>query len=139
MPSLSLAYDWSDPLARAVAERLAVNVRDVGITLQPYGENLASRAPNADARIVRLQLPSPDAAVSLQVLAASLGRGDAVHASTSIEELFSADHVLGQEFRLVPLIYVPEAYGLGRRVRNWMQPREGGLPLADVWLETERP
>ena len=41
-------------------------------------------------------------------------------------------------YRVVPLVWLPEVYGLSARVRDWKAPEAGeGWPLADVWLEQE--
>jgi len=135
--ALTLAYDWNDPLARAIAERVSVNARDAGINLQPYGENLAARPANADLHLVRIPLASSDAAAALAALAAATGHQGALQ-TNSPEELYAADRALRVEFRLVPVAYVPQAWGLSARVRNWSTPREGGWRLSDVWLEGEK-
>ena len=133
-PSLTLAYDWNDPLARAIAERVSVNARDIGIAIQPYGENLAVRGANADLRVVRIPLASSDAAATLSALSAATGR-QSVMPTASPEDLYATDRALRSDFRLVPITYVPQAWALAARVRNWVTPRQGGWRLADVWLE----
>ena len=137
-PSLTLAYDWSDPLARAIAERVSVNARDIGITIQPYGENLQARGANADVRVVRLPLAASDPAVALSAISAASGRQGAMPAD-SPENLYAADRALRNDFRLVPIAYVPQAWALSTRVRNWVTPREAGWRLTDVWLEEDKP
>jgi ABC-type transport system substrate-binding protein len=137
-PSLTLAYDWNDPLARAIAERVSVNTRDIGIAIQPYGENLSARSANADLRMVRIPLASSDAAAALAARSVAAGRQSAMQ-SNSPEDLYAADRALRSDFRLVPIVYVPQAWALGARVRNWVTPREGGWRLADVWLEGDKP
>jgi len=135
-PSLTLVYDWSDPLARAIAERVSVNARDVGIAIQPYGENLSARGANADVRLVRIPLASSDAAAALAALAGVSGQ--TMPQINSPEEPYAADRALRSDFRLVPIAYVPQAWALAARVRNWSIPRQGGWRLADVWLEGDK-
>lgn len=137
-PSLTLAYDWNDPLTRAIAERVSVNARDAGITIQPYGENLAARAANADVRVVRIPLASSDAAAALAALSAAAGR-QSVMPSNSPEELYASERALRSDFCLLPIAYVPQAWALAARVHNWATPRAGGWRLADVWLEGDQP
>ena len=136
--SLTLAYDWSDPLARAIAERVSINAHDAGVTLQPYGENLQARSANADLRVVRIPLAASDAAAALATISAAIGRQGTLPAN-SPEELYALDRTLRSDFRLVPLVYVPQAWALSTHVKNWITPREGGWRLADVWLEENKP
>jgi len=137
-PSLTLAYDWSDPLARAIAERVAVNARDIGLAVQPYGENLAARGANANLRVVRIPLASSDPAAALAALSVATGRQGGAPAN-SAEDLYAADRALRSDFRLVPVVYLPQAWALATSVRNWVTPREGGWRLADVWLQEDKP
>ena len=135
---LTLAYDWSDPLARAVAERVSVNARDADIAIQPYGENLSARGANADIRVVRLPLASSDPAAALDAIAAATGHQSAMQAA-SPEEMYATDRALRSDFRMVPIVYVPQAWALAAGVRNWVTPRRGGWRLTDAWLEGEKP
>jgi len=137
-PSLTLAYDWRDSLARAIAERVSVNAKDAAITIQPYGENLSARGANADMRVVRLPLASSDPAAALNAISAAIGRQGALP-TDSAEELYSSERTLRGDFRLVPIVYVPQAWALAAGVRDWTTPRQGGWRLADVWLEGGKP
>ncbi|HVP43349.1 MAG TPA: ABC transporter substrate-binding protein [Terriglobales bacterium] len=140
--ALTLAYDWSDTVAKSVAERVAVNARDAGVTVQVFGENLGNRPANADMRLVRVVLPSARASVALAAMAADLGykeQAQQIVAMTSPESLYSAERALLRDFVVVPLAYVPEVHALGPRVRNWVAPRQGGWPLENVSLVLEKP
>src|SRR6185437_14324104 len=61
-----LGYDQSDPAARVIAERIALNAQDAGLNVRLT----ATTAP--DAQLVRIRLLSRDAQVALSHLAASL-------------------------------------------------------------------
>ena len=132
--SLVLNYDFADPLARSIAERVALNAREAGITVQPVSENLSARA-TGDARLVRFRLASPEAASALAAF--PLPAGVEVPASASAEEAFRAEKTAVESFTAIPVATIPEAYGLSPRVRNWNQPRMGGWPLlwGEVWVE----
>jgi hypothetical protein len=124
-------------LARAIAERVSVNAKDAGINIQPYGENLTARGANADVRVVRVPLASSVAAAALAALAAATGYQGATE-TNSPEELYAFERALRGEFRLVPIAYMPQAWAVGARVRNWSTPRQGGWRPADVWLEGDK-
>ncbi len=129
---ISLAYDLGDPLARPVAERIALNAREAGVTIQT--------APGAQAtvRLVKYPLRSLDPA---QVLAEMGGilRADTTPVATTPEALLAYERKLLEDFRLVPLFYLPEVYGLSSRVRSWDPQPWGDWRLDDVWLEARTP
>src|SRR5208337_3908362 len=55
-PVLNLSYDPRDPQAQLIAERIALNAHEVGITVQ------VSLSGAEDIRLMRVVLPSPDPA-----------------------------------------------------------------------------
>ena len=132
---LVLVYDSGDASARAIAERVAVNARETGTTVQLSEGGPA--AAHADARLVRLRLASTDARAALDSLFAALGEPGALPAGAATpEQLYAAERALLDSYRIVPLVHLPDIYGLGPRVKNWMPPRWGGWRLDDVWLDT---
>jgi peptide/nickel transport system substrate-binding protein len=132
--SLILNYDYSDALARSIAERVALNAREAGISVQTVSENLSARS-TGDARVIRLRLASPQPASALAAF--PLPPGSEVAPSASAEQAFRAEKSTVESFAVVPIATIPEAYGLSTRVRNWNQPRMGGWPLGwgEVWVE----
>jgi len=131
---LALVYDSGDAEARAAAERVAVNLRVVGITVQ-VSEQIAgdtAKSSVADARLVRLPITEPDPATALAVLLTSLGEANA--APETLEQTYAAERAPIDAFRVIPLVHASESYGLGPQVRDWMAPRWGGWRLEDVWL-----
>jgi peptide/nickel transport system substrate-binding protein len=132
---LVLIYDSADGEARAVAERVAVNLKEAGIAVQLSGQTTgaAAKSPASDMRLVRKRIGSPDAAVALPALLDSLGEPSP--ALETLEQAYAAERAPIDAFRIIPLVHVSESYGLGTQVRDWMAPRWGGWRLEDVWLE----
>jgi peptide/nickel transport system substrate-binding protein len=132
---LSLAYDPADPLARPIAERIALNARDAGIMIQVLSGG------KSDLRLARLPLKSLDPALALADSAAALGMAESFKSftSTSPEALYYAEQKLLSDFRVVPLFHVPSILGVGPRVRNWDPQRWGDWRLENVWLEARTP
>jgi ABC-type transport system substrate-binding protein len=132
---LVLTYDFADGEARAVAERVAVNLKEAGIALQLSGQTTgaATKPPAGDMRLVRQRIASPDTAVALPALLDSLGEPSP--ALESLEQAYAAERAPIDAFRVIPLVHVSESYGLSPQVRDWMPPRWGGWRLEDVWLE----
>jgi ABC-type transport system substrate-binding protein len=131
---LVLFYDSSDAEARAVADRVAVNLREVGIMVQTSGQiaDGKTKVPVPDLRLVRGRIGSPGSAEALSGLLTSLGEttGDL----ETPEQIYAAERAPIDAFRVIPLVHASESYGLGPQVRDWMPPRWGGWRLEEVWL-----
>src|SRR5438876_1038195 len=116
-PTLKLGYDSNDGLARQSAERVAVNARDAGITLQvsplPQGW---WRMPDTgtDIRLQRVRIDGPTLDQAAIEAASRLG-------FSSGGEFENPERNYGQEqeflasLTVVPLVYVSELAGVGHR------------------------
>jgi peptide/nickel transport system substrate-binding protein len=146
-PAISLAYDFADPLAKMVAERIAVDAREVGIRVQPYGDahvnqKSAQASLNADAILLRIPLPSLEPTVALAALAADL-RMDADTASAALaaarpEDLYEIERKALENYRVVPVARVSQAVWLNASTRNWQQLPNGAWDLDQLWVEGAR-
>jgi peptide/nickel transport system substrate-binding protein len=130
---LALFYDSSDVEARAVADRVAVNLREIGIMVQVRGQ-IADGKTNApaDLRLVRHRIAAPNSAEALSDLLNFLG--EAAPDLETPEQAYAAERASVDAFRVIPLVHVTESYGLSPQVRDWMPPRWGGWRLEEVWL-----
>jgi Bacterial extracellular solute-binding proteins, family 5 Middle len=138
-PRIALGYDANDSLERAIAERIAVNAREAGIAVEPRA-SVASGSATDDARLVRVVIPSPHPGSAIAhfiaVLAPLAGlEGEPLPASPSPQQVYDRERAIVASYRVVPLVWLPQVYGLGARVRDWKVPAAGeGWPFADVWL-----
>jgi len=143
-PALNLSYDPRDPQAQLIAERIALNAREVGITVQ------VSLSGAEDIRLMRAVLPSPDPATSLDEAARQLGLPPpgfpaflATTRGNSLDDLYQAERRLLDGYAVIPLFHLPVASAASARVRNWKPGRLGEWSepessLADVWLVDSR-
>jgi ABC-type transport system substrate-binding protein len=158
---LSLVYDAGDPLARLLAERVALNAADAGIILKtlPSTQNvtvpdvelvrvrLASTDPGVAlaelARTDRLALSLPEASVAPPLSATSGGpplSAPGVGADrVGISDVYRATLAGLQDYWAIPIVYLPAAHALSPRVRNWTRLRDGSWNLENVWLSAEAP
>jgi ABC-type transport system substrate-binding protein len=127
--TLTLAYDANDPANQLIAERVALNARDAGMRVQT-----AASAANADMRLVRIALVSPQPQLALQVAAGAASLPIPQFQGTSAEELYAKEKEMLQPSRIIPLAHVPEATAIGPGVNGWRTGLSGGWQLADVWL-----
>ena len=131
VPTWTLAYDGTDPMARFFAERVALNAKDAGLMLQP------TPAANADVRLLRIPLLSPDPWVALLDVANFAGlllgkeRG-------GVEDLYASEVALLATRRLIPLFHLPVSYASTSGLKDWSVRPDGSLTLADAWLGNTR-
>jgi peptide/nickel transport system substrate-binding protein len=128
-----LSYDSGDPTARLIAERIALNARDGGVAVQ------VANSGTADMRLVRVPLASLDDRLALTKLAAATGLPQPKFTGDSIEDIYAAEAGIVNSGRVIPLLHVREAVGVGAGVRNWAQTRDGIWHFEDVWMSAERP
>ncbi len=140
-PALNLSYDPRDPQAQLIAERIALNAREVGITVQ------VSLSGAEDIRLMRIVLPSPDPATALAEAERQLGLPQAavpaaLHGNT-LDDLYQAERSALDGYSVIPLFHLPVASAASPRVRGWGPDRLGdwstaGFSLADAWLSDQR-
>jgi ABC-type transport system substrate-binding protein len=132
--AVTLVYAAADPLARLVAERIALNASDAGLTLRsaPSTQNIAV----PDVELVRVRLASTDGATAL----AELARTDVLALplpptiASSPADVYRATVAALKDVWASPVVCAPVAYALAPRVRNWSMTRAAGWQLDEVWL-----
>jgi hypothetical protein len=132
LPAWTLGYEGADPLARVIAERVALNAQDAGLTLQPVS------AGTPDLRLVRVPLASLDARVALTDFASRVGLPQPRFEEDSVDGLYRAENALLQSQRVIPLLHLRSAVALSGRVRGWAADPDGRWQLLNLWLGTEK-
>lgn len=131
VPTWTLGYDGSDPVARLLAERIALNARDAGLSLQP------TSGPVTDLRVLRIPLAS-DPWVALADVAALAGVPTG-KGGGSAEDLYASELALLGTKRMIPLFHLPVSYAASANLNNWTLRSDGGWAVADAWLGTVKP
>jgi len=132
-----LSYDPRDPQSQIIAERIALNAREAGITVR------VSLSGATDIQLVRIALPTPDPALALGKLAHRLALPAPVFHGTNIrdpgiEDLYQAERSLLDSKTVIPLFHLPVASAVAPRVHSWEPDPLGSWNLADAWLESAR-
>ena len=133
-PALRLSADFSNETLRLVAERLALNLRDAG-----WNVRVVPLAVNANAelslRLLHLEAAAAQSALreTLQDFGATL-RDDTADPAA----LYRAESAFLQSHTVVPLLYLPKAYGVSTRVHNLILSPSGAPQLANVSVEDTR-
>jgi ABC-type transport system substrate-binding protein len=140
LSTLSLVYDGADELARLIAERVSLNAREAGITLQPRPESPMFRSFDADVRLVRLRIESPDAASALVSIGNALDNPTLQRARSApgADQLFAVENDALKDFSIIPIAHVPESFSVASSVHDWSIGIAGGIDLGNLWMESPR-
>jgi len=132
-PSWSLGYDANDALARVVAERIALNARDAGLSVQ------LTNGATSDLRLIRIPLALLDPALSLTKLGGILKLPQPKFASDASSDLYAAESLLLETKRVIPLLHLRTTTAAAASVKNWTVGPTGNWRPQDVWLAMEKP
>jgi peptide/nickel transport system substrate-binding protein len=143
-PALTIGYDSADALARALSERIAVNLREAGIKLHASGLPAAPGQAEINLRMVRVGIGSLHPAHALAGIAAALRLPvpSDLPGAESHDALYRAERMLLDGYRIIPLFHLPESYALSPRMKTWNAPgilKNGEWRLENVWLEGIKP
>ena len=133
IPAWSLGYDASDPLARLLAERVVLNARDAGLTVQPASTAIP------DLKLMRIPLASANPWIALENVAGSAGLPAMKSKTDSVEELYAAELAALATQRMIPLFHLPASYAATAALKNWAVQADGSLDLTSAWLRSYQP
>jgi peptide/nickel transport system substrate-binding protein len=138
-PTLKVGYDPGDTLARQTAERVAVNARDAGVTLQvvPLPEGWRRMPEGVDLVIKRARIDGRNLVEAERQAAALLGQP--VGGQSVPEQAYAAERQFVDSLAVIPLIHVPELLGISSRVMDWSATPWGAWHLEQVSLQGEKP
>jgi len=128
----SLAYDSNDPLARLLAERIALNARDAGLTLRLV-------STGGDLRLLRIPLASPNPRAALTMLAQTLKLHPLSSKENSTEELYRSEQSVLSTHLVIPLFHMPVCYASSPALKNLTLQPDGSWDLSDAWLGSGAP
>jgi hypothetical protein len=114
-----------------LAERIALNAKDAGLSLQP------TSATAADLRLVRIPLASADPWVALADVASFAGLRIGKDQG-GVEDLYASELALLAAQRVIPLFHLPVSYASASTLKNWTLRPDGSWTLADAWLGNAR-
>jgi len=130
---LTIGYDPGDTTSQLLAERIALNIREIGLTVQPV-----ARKQNVSMYLTGVALPSIQPSVALEEIARALHAGVSVPDDTTLEAVFRREREILLDYKAIPLLYVPSGYAKSERVHNWELSLGGDPLLEEVWTEVRR-
>ena len=126
-----VGYDASDPVARTIAERILLNARDAGVSLQLTTNN------QAGVSLTRIPLMSLDPQTALAEFAKALKIPAPTFSGDSAADIYSVEREILLSHRLIPLIHLRTAFTLRPNVREIQLAPDGSLFLNNAWLEAK--
>jgi ABC-type transport system substrate-binding protein len=133
VPTWTLGYDSGDPLSRLLAERIALNAKDAGLSLR------TATAADSDIRVVRIPIASGDPWIAMSEMLATVGQSAPKNKGGSIEELYSLEQATLASERVIPLFHLPVSYASAAGLKSWGVRMDGSWNLSGAWLETSKP
>jgi peptide/nickel transport system substrate-binding protein len=129
----TLTFSAADPAHRRIADRIALDAHDAGLSLT------RAVGSTADVRLVEVRIASADPWRALAALATALGLPEPPRNGPA-EALYAAERALLEGCRVIPLAHLPDIYGVSPRVKGG----PGLTPLGEwrfenLWLENVRP
>jgi peptide/nickel transport system substrate-binding protein len=133
-----LGYDPADAMGRPVAERVALNARDAGLTIRVVELDRNAWPPKADWILRRVHVAAGRERTGVADKPGTAG-GERfpLAAAAFTDEFLGEERELMQNVLFIPLFHLPDSLGLNARVRGWMPAQWGAWRLADVWLAGE--
>jgi ABC-type transport system substrate-binding protein len=132
-PNWTIGYDNNDPLSRLVAERVALNARDAGLSLLP------SSGSTTDLRVMRIAIASGDPWVAMNDVLGQIGMPALKNKGGTLEELYAAEQAALASGRVIPLFHLPESYLSAPNLKDWKVQVDGSWDLTAAWLESSKP
>lgn len=127
-------------LARLLAERVAVNARQAGLSVQPLlktgARDGSSRADAAEVHLFVWRYSSLSPGEELREFArVELAKDSKESNVADPDRRYAWERKILEERKLIPLVALPDYAGLAPTVRDWQPSAWGEWRLADVWLE----
>jgi MarR-like DNA-binding transcriptional regulator SgrR of sgrS sRNA len=126
---LIVSEDGNDPVLQLIADRIALNARDAGITVRSF--SVVSH-PALVVKRIHLEVATPAAA--LDEVVNQLAPGERAPAD-DVVAVFHQEQELLANHTIIPLLYTPRSFAYAPRVHDLVLTPDGSIRAADFWLE----
>jgi len=121
--TITVGYDPRDTTGRLIAERIALNTRDIGLPMQ-------SVAGGGDIRLRHIELSSANAMAALNNVFDQLG----IAVPATSQSTYQSEHEALATYLGIPLVHLPRITALKDPLRDWKASPDGRWHFGDVWL-----
>jgi ABC-type transport system substrate-binding protein len=109
----TLGYDAKDAAMQLLAERLALNAREAGLTLQSV-----PRTSEVDWLLRRVPVQTTNPAAALTEIARALHHTVDLN-DTSLQSVLLAERTAVADYTLIPLLHLNHAWAASERLHDW--------------------
>jgi len=141
--ALRISVDGNSELSKLIAERVVVDARAAGLTLQtvkgstrPVGDGSGSKS-EGEAQLIAWRYTSLSSWTALEGVAGVRRQTAESAVPADADARYAWERRMIDQRNLLPLVAVPDFAAADARVRNWAPAPWGEWRLADVWLEQE--
>ncbi len=131
-PEWTLSVDGSDPVLALIAERVALNAHDAGISVRTL-----SASSRSTLHLTRVHVEATNPAAAFTDVAGQLSPADRLPAEDLVAAFHQEQELLAKH-TVIPLLYTPRAFAYSPRVHDLALTSDGGMRAADFWLEDGR-
>lgn len=129
--TFTLGYDTKDAEMQLLAERIALNAREVGFTLQ-----CLARTTDVDWLLLRVPVQTANPSAALTETAQSLHRSVELNDAT-LESVFRAERALVADYTLIPLLHLHHAWAASDRLHDWSSASPLDPLPAATWVDNK--
>ena len=135
VPPISVGYYPGDTTSQLVAERIALNIREIGLSVQAVSRTQGVRT---DMYLTRTRLSCLEPSVALESIAAATHADSGTPDDTTPEAVFRRERAILTDYHVIPLVYMPSGYAIGDRVHELRLSVLGEPILTEAWTEVQR-
>jgi peptide/nickel transport system substrate-binding protein len=139
--ALRISVDGNSELSKLIAERVVVDARAAGLTLQtvklstrPTGDGSGPKS-DSEAQLIAWRYTSLSPRTALDDVAGPRRQTAESAVPADADARYAWERKMMDQKNLLPLVAVPDFAAADTRVRNWAPASWGDWRLADVWLE----
>ena len=132
--SLMMTTEDTSAVVQLATERIALNLREAGFRVQVVAR---SANPTPELTLRRIHLENADAQAALQQMLGTFNQSLTEESSNPVT-LYREEAGFLQTHQVVPLLYLPRAYGVSSRIHGLQLSADGMPQLNDVSLEDAR-
>jgi ABC-type transport system substrate-binding protein len=137
--TLRISVDGGSELSKLIAERVVVDARAAGFTLQTVKGSARTQdggsKGDAEVQLVAWRYTSLSPRAALEDMAVVRRATAESSVPAEPDARYAWERKMMDERTLLPLVAVPDFLAVDARVRNWAPAPWGEWRLADVWLE----